>query len=214
MEITNKAAIEAAGFTVNDKNQVFENGKRVPAAMIPIIEAGRMLAAGSFDINELRKSKQKKSAQGTTDLVAELDKIDPAIGMLRVGGVAKIPMPAKGPDGKDPKRSFVMSIVTKLNNVTLKDKPWSGRVLEAVSDDAGEFVYVARLPDTDAPKVRKTPTARKPKDDLSAALERSRAHLDPNAAATQVLDGEPVVIAEGEAQQPTPQQEEAIVIQH
>lgn len=172
----NVAAIQAAGYTVNDQGMVFEGSKRIKNELIPHIEAGMLVA--NVNIEEVKAAKARQAQSGSVDLVTAITAISPVIPLLGVGQTAKVAIPAKGADGKDPKRSFVMGIVTKLNNLTVKGREWAGRNFDVVSDETGENVYVVRTPDGE-PRERKAPTrkADASKDNLNNALNKTQEHL-------------------------------------
>lgn len=220
--------ITDAGYKLGADGKIRDGGKMVSAAMAEQIVAGNMFA--NFNMEDLKKKKARKAATGTVDLVAELDKIAPAIGLLKVGGTARIPVPKgdvfrKGKGGVekklDPLRSFVQSIVTKVNSVTQKDHPWSGRVFDIVSDDSKEFLWIARKEDTDEPHTRKTSPGRNGSKVPSReeALAASRAHFGEGKPSTEEKDATEAVAEKGEAIQVggdhEPEQiEEAQVVTH
>lgn len=174
-----RKSIEAAGFRINAAGKIMNaEGKLVPQAVAEQVMGGSIIAG--FDIEKLRKSRARQAANGNTDLVEALRKITPAIELLQIGQTAKIPMPKESANGKDPTRQFVMSIVTKLNNLTSLGREWAGRKFDALSDENKEFFYVTRLEDGEA-KERKASTGRKAKvasSNLEAAMASAAEKLD------------------------------------
>lgn len=208
--------IEDAGFKVGNDNKIREGGRLIAAAMYDGILAGDVFA--SFDMAALKKEKQQKAAKkAEVDLVAELEKISPLIGNMKQGMTIRVKIPEKGTDGKDPKRSFVMSIVTKLNHVTSKGRDWAGRVFEAQANPEGTYVYINRYADTDTPHERKKPTGKKAgRETLAESLERARKHLDGTGSEEQTAEaaaeGEAVVIGESNTGEIV--KEDATVVKH
>jgi hypothetical protein len=222
----NKDAIEAAGFKLDAQGKIRTTaGHPVKKEVAEQIAAGAIIS--NFNLDDLRKKKQRAQANGgSADLVAALGAISPAIALLNVGQTAKIPIPSSNKDGKDPKRAFVMGIVTKLNNLTALGREWAGRQFDSLSDPEGEYFYVTRLTDGEA-KERKRGNGKKSSDSkasLTEALAKSKEHLGGNTdtnpeapevvndpdAADAILSGDAVVIAGGQ----TAVMEEATVIKH
>lgn len=123
----------------------------------------------SFDFEALRRKKQRKNATGTTDLVAALAAISADIQQLKVGDTARIKI--KPEEGKSV-RSFIMSITTKLSNLTAEGREWAGRKYEGMADEDNEWLYVIRYPDEE-PVARKR-GGRKPKA-VTAAVQSNEA---------------------------------------
>lgn len=233
METLNKAqvaTIEAAGFKVGQDGKVREGGRLIKEAEIEQVLLGNIVA--SVDMSKLKKDRQK-AAKKTVSLSAALDSISPAIGLLRVGKTARVPIPKDRDDGKDPVRAFVMGIVTKLNHITAVGGEWPGRKFDTMSDDTKSFVYISRLPDGEAhtrrvgggggrrKKVDGTPTTAA--SNLTAALAQSREHLNGAGEAQQVQEQTDAVLnggvaesgADGPAatdQNPSEQQEDATIV--
>ncbi len=233
-------AIIGGGFKLDSAGKLRLNGKMVDKATAAAVESGEIMVG--FDMKKLKASKAKKSVAGGKSIVEQINDISPAIGLLKVGMTAKLAMPKSVPDRKgkggvmvklDPKRSFVMGVVTKLNSATSAAAEWAGRVFDSASDDAGEYCYVTRMPDTETPHVRKATgvkpgTSSKSSQSLEAALAASKAHLDgkgtegegqqqqegepvdPGKAADTILDGGEVQTNGGE----TEVSEEAQVVKH
>ena len=180
----NKEAIEQAGFTVDQAGKVRVGGKLVKAEVAEAAARGGIIA--NFDPNELRRKKVNKAAQGGKSLVEALNAISPDIALLNVGMTAKVAIPKTAEGGKNPLRSFMMGVVTKLNNVTQAGREWAGRKFDTLSDEDGEFAYITRLPDGE-PHVRKTPTSRSgaaaanSSNNLAEALAGARQHLSGNS---------------------------------
>jgi hypothetical protein len=194
--------LETAGFKL-DKNEniITMQGRKVSAELAEGIASGAVL--GNFSMDDLMKKKTRASNNGTSDLVGALRKISPYIEKLAVGQTAKIKMPEPGQDGKDPKRAFVMSVVTKLNNLTAKGREWAGQKFQAASDPEGQFLYVARLEDGE-PVERKTGGGRSKKasqDKLAAATAAVETKLEGAKEDDKPSDGNPAI-------------EEATVITH
>jgi hypothetical protein len=227
--------IIGGGFKIDSAGKLRLNGKMVDKATAEAVQSGSIITG--FSMEDLKRSKQKKAASAGKSILEQLNEISPSIGLLKVGMTAKVPMPKgdiirKGKGGTekklDPKRSFVMSIVTKLNSITAKTGEWEGRKFDSASDDAGEFMYITRMEDAAEAHVRKTTAGRKKgttngsKDSsLSAALEASRKHLDGDKGETVKPDDKDVKDAEvimqgGEAETGTdaPKIEDATVIKH
>ncbi len=204
--------ITDSGFRVNAAGKIMNaEGRLVSQAMAEQVVAGNMLS--NFSMDELRKKKARKAATGTTDLISTLREMSPAIELLAVGQTAKIAIPkVAAKEGKDPKRSFVMGITTKLNNVTMKGREWAGRVFDTASDDTGEFVYVARLPDTDAPRTRKAPSPRSAGSSQSAD-DRLKAAMAETAEALDD-DNSEANTNEDTAETTDAVLEDAVVVQH
>lgn len=225
--------IEAAGFSIDKAGKVREGGRLIAAAEVAQIIAGNIV--GNVDFAALRKSKARKAAAGGKTLAQKLDDISPAIGLLRVGKIARLSIPKTAADGKDPLRAFVMGIVTKLNHITAEGGDWAGRKFDTMSDDSKEFLYVSRLPDV-TPHVRRTGGGRKPgtvtsdnsKDRLASALASSREHLNGKDEGQQAndqvdavinggvaesgTDGPAIIDPVGDNQPPVEQQEDATLI--
>lgn len=189
----NKELIEANGFRVSNNGSVLtQNGQRVKNAVAEQIAAGVII--GNFDIDELKRRKNAKAANKgvTVNMVDELEKISPAIGLLEVGQTAQLAIPAL-PSGseKDPVRSFVMQIVTKLNQLTSAGREWAGRQFDTLSSDDGSVVYVSRRLDGEA-KVRNPGgggKSRKPKVATPATAETNTQVLgEPNKEQAIVQD--------------------------
>lgn len=224
----NADAIVAAGFKVDAAGHVRNaQGQRVKSAVAELVSGGAIIA--NFDPAMLRKAKARKAVTGGKSLVEMLNEISPAIGLLNPGQTAKLTMPEKVEGQKDPKRSFVMSIVTKLNNLTQADREWAGRVFDCLSDEDGTYFYVTRLADTDTPHKRKPGGGRgkadASKSNLTAALDKAKSHLggdaEPNPddakvqeVAKDAADGKEVVIGQSEGGSTETITEEAQVITH
>lgn len=207
-------AIETAGFKLDTAGKVRNSeGKLVKGETVEHIIAGSIVANVNFD--DLRKAKARKAAGGGTDLLTSLRAISPAIEKIQVGQTARIPMPKEKVDGKDPKRSFVMGVVTKLNNLTQAGREWAGRKFDTMSDPDGDFLFVARLPDGEA-VARKPGGGRKSKVALAAALEKTAEALGEKPEETKealVAEAGSEAKVEEEAQAPV-EQEEAMVVNH
>lgn len=197
--------IEANGFRIRNDGKIMNaEGKLIAQTVAEQVAAGGIIA--NFDINSLRKARARQAANGNVNLVEALKGIAPQIELLAVGQTARIPMPKSSPNGKDPTRQFVMSIVTKLNNLTAKGREWAGRRFDSMSDETKEFFYVTRLEDGE-PKERKQGTGRKGKaatNALQTALANAAEQLDGNDSEAETE----APVAAGEVQ------EEATLIKH
>lgn len=221
--------IEQNGFALNSAGKVTLGGRLVASALAEQAAAGNVMA--NFNLADLKKTKSKGTV---VDMEDELNKISPAIALLKPSLTARVPIPKKGAEGKDIKRSFVMSVVTKLNSLTKHGGKWAGRTFETVSDPSGEYLYVARGEDIkpeEAP-IRNTGGAGRKREGgktLEQALADSKAHLDgdgklPEGAIVAHTEGGQTALAEGgEGGEPAKveqiegggeQQEEAIVVKH
>lgn len=170
--MTDVNKIEAAGFkTDKNGNVITQSGHKVSKDVAEQVVQGNILS--NFNLDELRKRKARAAATGSADLVSALNTISPAIALLQVGQTAKIAIPKSVAGGKDPKRSFIMGIVTKLNNLTQKGREWEGKVFDTLSDPEGDFAYVARLDDTDTPHVRKSGGGRKKANSMDRLAKAS-----------------------------------------
>jgi len=204
-----RTTLEAGGFKIGNDGKVRDDkGHLVSQAQIDHVIAGDIVLG--FDIEALRKKRQRMAAKGGKDLLTALNEIAPSIALLKVGQTAKVKMPKTSPNGKDPTRQFVMSIVTKLNNLTAAGREWAGRKFDAMSDETKEFFYVTRLADGE-PVERKIGAGRPKKekvDPLKAAMEKVANKLDNN---------EDVVIPVAENEEEPKNhimEEEATIIQH
>jgi hypothetical protein len=181
MNTAANAPVVINGFTEDKAGKLRMNGKMVANDIAEAARQGNIIVG--FDMASLKVAKPKKPKEGGPTMAQQLDAIDKNIGLLKVGMTAKIAIPQKAENGKDPKRSFVMSVVTKLNSVTQKDHEWSGRVFDSAADDEGKFFYVTRMADTDTPHTRKstrkdaTASTGSASQSLQAALDASRKHL-------------------------------------
>lgn len=209
--MTNKTAmIEQAGFKLDAAGKVrTAEGKPIKAEVAEQVLEGNILA--NFDINALKKEKARKSVSG--DLEEALNKISPAIALLSVGQTARVPFP-----DQSNKRSFVMSITAKLSNLCAAGRKWAGRDFDTVSGDDG-ILYVARLPDLDEPKVRKTGGGRKKGSGKAASGKSASESLKDAIASAKVhLSGDEDENDGGAAVMPDKQQpvvsEEAQVVTH
>ncbi len=203
----NREVLEANGFRLSTKGDkvLDDQGKQVSAEIADL--ANRGLISLNINLDELKKNKPKAGSK--VDLLAELKKIAPAIPLLKPGMSAKVfydPKDYKGEDGtKDPKRSIVMSLTSKLTNLTYKGKEWEGRVYELLHSDTDNFVHVVRnndLPE-DEIRVRKSGGGRPKKNtgvpDIQEALNKSREHMNGGGEQEETqkepeISDEPVVI--------------------
>lgn len=210
--VEQRKTIEENGFRFRSDNKIIDNdGHLVPQSQVDHILNGSIVS--NFDMAQLRKAKARKAATGSADLVASLREIAPSIEVLKVGQTAKIAMPKTSPNGKDPTRQFVMSIVTKLNNLTAAGREWAGRKFDSLSDDSKSFFYVTRLPDGEA-KERKSGgrTKSNKADERLAAAIAGADNPEPNTVVdTTAADNQ---TAGEEAPKNHVMEEEAVIVKH
>lgn len=111
-----------------------------------------------FDFDSIRKGRQRKRARDGKTLAEELAAISPDVANLNVGQTCRIDIPK---DYGKSYRSFVMSIVAKVNNLTPKGGEWEGRDFDISGDpDLGENgqVYVRRNADLKGAAIKDPPT--------------------------------------------------------
>ena len=103
-----------------------------------------------FDMNALRKSRQKAAAK--QDNVAAIREISPEIEQLKVGETAVI-------EGitADNARKMVMSVTAKLRHLTAKGGEWAGKAFDTASDPDSGKLYVQRksnVPEAEQKEIR------------------------------------------------------------
>ena len=185
MDNMNKEAIEKAGFKLDTAGKIRNaHGQPVKKEVAERVAAGRIIA--NFDMEAMKKARAAKfGAKGPTDLEGELRKISPDIELLKVGETAIIDIPTKAVDGKNPKRSFIMSVTAKLNHLTKAGGKWAGRNFDPLSDPGAPLLYVTRVADGE-PKERKTGIRGKAAGlSIEEAMKKAAEHLGEGAEEEQ-----------------------------